>query len=93
MISLQRSILIIDDSPEDRLAIQRFLQRGPDMSYICYEAATAEGLERCRSLQPEAVMIDQELPNDDEMALLATLIAKRGPRNAGRRPRRTDPPE
>src|SRR5690349_13647563 len=79
MKRIQRSVLIIDDSPEDRLAFRRFLQRDPDIAYTCSEAITAaEGLARCRERLPDVVLLDYELPDDDGLTTLAALIAAYG---------------
>lgn len=45
MITLQRTILLVDDSDEDRGTFRRYLERQHEVAYICHEAHTvAEGL-------------------------------------------------
>ena len=80
MISLQPVILIVDDSDEDRATLRRYLERaGPD-GYRCHEASTAaEGLELCRVLHPDAILLDYSLPDDDGLEFLAALVAEHGP--------------
>jgi PAS domain S-box-containing protein len=72
-------VLLIDDSPEDRYAFRRFLEHDQEQSFLCYEAASAaEGLAQCRERRPDAVLLDYHLPDDEGLALLATLIAEHG---------------
>jgi PAS domain S-box-containing protein len=79
MQSIPHTVLIIDDSPEDRLACRRFLERDIAASYHCIEVATAaEALVRCREQLPEVVLLDYMLPDEDGLTVLATLIAEHG---------------
>ncbi|KPV54421.1 hypothetical protein SE17_03855, partial [Kouleothrix aurantiaca] len=72
-------MLLIDDSPEDRYAFRRFLEHDQEQSFLCFEAASAaEGLAQCRERRPDAVLLDYHLPDDEGLALLATLIAEHG---------------
>jgi signal transduction histidine kinase len=72
----RRTILIVDDSPDDRAAISRLLRRQRP-HYVMVEAATAaEGLERVRSARPDCVLLDYHLPDMDGAGFIARL--KRG---------------
>jgi PAS domain S-box-containing protein len=72
-------VLLVDDSPEDRHSFRRFLEHDQEQSFICLEAASAaEGLAQCRERRPDAVLLDYHLPDDEGLALLATLIAEHG---------------
>jgi PAS domain S-box-containing protein len=76
---LQRSVLIVDDSAEDSIAFQRYLQREPDVEYTCHVASTvAEGLNACRSLRPDVILLDYSLPDDTGLAFLEALMAEHG---------------
>ena len=70
-----KKILIIDDNPEDRLAYRRFLrpQEGQESLEISEASDGAAGLALCRTLRPDCVLLDYNLPDTDGLALLAEL--------------------
>ena len=73
------SVLIVDDTSEDRLMYRRFLAHDPDASYTFREAESAnEGLELCREQTPDVVLIDFMLPDDNGLDLLEILLAEFG---------------
>jgi diguanylate cyclase (GGDEF)-like protein len=64
-------ILIIDDSPDDRETYRRFLAQDQEEAYSFAEAETAEeGMQLCRSFQPDCVLLDYKLPEADGLTLL-----------------------
>ncbi|WP_392531069.1 PAS domain-containing protein [Nostoc sp. C117] len=70
----QRSLLIVDDSPEDRELYRRYLQRDREYSYTILEASLGEeGLELWQQHQPDVVLIDYRLPDMDGLEFLAEL--------------------
>ncbi len=70
----QRTILLIEDSPEDRLFVRRALAADGDYRYEVRETSTgAEGLALWREQTPDCVLLDYQLPDTDGLALLATL--------------------
>ncbi|WP_165251915.1 hybrid sensor histidine kinase/response regulator [Paludisphaera soli] len=70
----ERLVLIVDDSPEDRVAASRFLARDPHCSYRFLEAADGgEGLEICRSAGLDCVLLDFSLPDMDGLDFLREL--------------------
>ena len=72
-------VLLVDDSAEDRLAFRRFLERDGEFSFICYECASAaEAVAACRELQPDAVLLDYHLPDDEGLVLLGAFIEEYG---------------
>ena len=80
MAILKRTILLVDDSDEDRGTFRRYLERQHEIAYICHEAyPVAEGLDACRSLQPDAILLDYSLPDDTGLIFLAQLLAEYGP--------------
>ena len=79
MDPLQRTMLILEDSAEDAATFRRYLERDRDIAYRCHVASTAaEGLELCRSLRPDAILVDYNLPDSTGLAFLKELIAEHG---------------
>ena len=71
-----RTILIVDDNPEDRAVVRRLL-RGAATPFVLVEAETgAEGLERYRASRPDLVLLDFHLPDQEGLQVLRSL----GPR-------------
>lgn len=68
-----RRVLVVDDSEVDRERIRRLL--GADFSVI--EATTAsEGLDVCRMIEVDCVLLDYRLPDQDGTEILADLIER-----------------
>jgi signal transduction histidine kinase len=68
-----RTILIVDDSPEDRATLRRLL-RGAATPYVLVEADTgAGGLERYRAARPDLVLLDFHLPDMEGLDVLQAL--------------------
>lgn len=67
-------ICIIDDSREDREICRRYLQQDSDYRYRFFEAETGEqGLELCRSVRPDCILLDYDLPDITGLELLEAL--------------------
>ncbi len=66
-------VLIIDDSPEDREIYRRRLAQGPGQFTFAEAETGEEGLEQCRSFQPDCVLLDYQLPDADGLEVLADL--------------------
>ncbi len=66
IIERPRTILVVDDSPEDRETYRRLINAGHDNSHE-YHVAEAEcgeeGLEWCQSNTPDCVLLDYVLPD------------------------------
>ncbi len=74
MAQQQLTVLIIDDSPEDRALYRRYLLQDQKFFYTILEEETAEGgLELCRQLQPDGILLDFLLPDMDGLEFLAEL--------------------
>ncbi len=74
MSQQQRTLLIVDDSPEDRELYRRYLLRDREYSYTILEARLGlEGLELWQQHQPDAVLLDYQLPDLDGLEFLAQL--------------------
>jgi DNA-binding NtrC family response regulator len=64
-------ILLVDDEPQLRFTLRRFLEtRG----YRILEADSCQtALETCRNSRPDAIVLDYNLPDGDAMGLLPSL--------------------
>ena len=72
-------ILVVDDTPEDRLTFARFLQRSVLHTYITQECGSlAEAIEICTAQSPACILLDYSLPDGDGLELLDRL-PKDGP--------------
>ncbi|MFN6527482.1 PAS domain-containing protein [Nostoc sp. ChiSLP03a] len=74
MSQQQRTLLIVDDSPEDRELYRRYLLRDREYSYTILEATLGQqGLELWQKHQPDVVLLDYRLPDLDGLEFLAQL--------------------
>ncbi|WGV27456.1 PAS domain-containing protein [Halotia branconii] len=68
------SILIIDDSPEDREVYRRYLLQDQEYTYTILEEESGEGaLALCHQFQPDGILLDFLLPDMDGLEFLADL--------------------
>jgi two-component system, sensor histidine kinase and response regulator len=74
MTKPQLTVLIVDDSPEDRELVCRALRRDPDVDYLTMEASSgAQGLTLCQTTPPMCVVLDYRLPDYDGLEFLQAL--------------------
>ncbi|BAU66798.1 multi-sensor hybrid histidine kinase [Stanieria sp. NIES-3757] len=74
MVEIPRTILIVDDAPEDRKLYRRYLLKNCEYSYTILEADLGQqGLELWQQQQPDLVLLDARLPDLDGLAFLAQL--------------------
>ena len=74
MLQQQRTLLIVDDSLEDRELYRRYLLRDPAYAYTILEARLGQqGLELWRQHQPDVVLLDYRLPDLDGLEFLVQL--------------------
>lgn len=74
MNQFQRTILIVDDSLEDRETYRRYLLEDPRYRYTILEEEYGEnGLEACRSSKLDAILLDFMLPDIDGLEFLHHL--------------------
>jgi PAS domain S-box-containing protein len=74
MAQTSRTVLIVDDSAEDRELYRRYLLRDQEYSYTILEATLGKkGLELWQQHQPDAVLLDYRLPDLDGLEFLAQL--------------------
>ena len=70
----QRTILIIDDCLEDRQTYRRYLQKDEKYDYIFVEKQYGEdGLEACKQIEPDVILLDYMLPDMDGLEFLQKL--------------------
>ncbi len=71
---LCRTVLIVEDCPEDREMYRRYLLRDRDYDYTIVEASFGkEGVNLWQQHQPDAVLLDYQLPDLDGLEFLAAL--------------------
>jgi PAS domain S-box-containing protein len=75
----ERTVLIIEDAVEDRVAYKRYLSRAPDYRYITLEADNAAaGLALWQAQRPDCVLLDHQLPDRDGLAVLRAITVECG---------------
>jgi two-component system sensor histidine kinase/response regulator len=73
-------VLIIDDNPDDRAALRRFLDRASPQEHEVLEAECGEdGLALCQSAAPDCVLVDYNLPDLDGLEFLQELARELRP--------------
>lgn len=69
-----RTILIVEDSPEDREIYRRYLLRDHDYDYTIIEASLGkEGLNLWRQHEPDVVLLNYQLPDMNGLEFLVSL--------------------
>lgn len=67
-------VLIVDDSPEDRLTARRLLTQPDPGAYIITEASRGDqALATCAAALPDCILLDYGLPDMDGLAVLTAL--------------------
>ena len=68
------NIIIIDDNPDDRGLIRRYLMQSIDFRCKILEAdSAASGLRHCRETRPDCAILDMYLPDLDGLGVLEQL--------------------
>lgn len=66
-------VVIVDDEPADRRALRLLLQRDPDVRIVAECADGIEAIEAIRSLRPDIVFLDVEIPRMDGFETLRRI--------------------
>ncbi len=74
----QRTLLIVDDSAEDRAAVARHIGSAPGFQYRILEAGLIEEGLRHLAEKPDCVVLDQFLPDGDGLAFLRAARDEHG---------------
>ncbi len=70
----KRRLLYIEDNPVNVLVVEELLATRPQLGLMC-EVDGASGLARARSLLPDLILLDMQLPDFDGYQVLARLRA------------------
>jgi len=72
-------ILIVDDNPDDVMLYERILKHDPDADYHLSSVEMGEdGVEQYRLIQPDAVLLDYNLPDLDGIEFMRKLVEESG---------------
>ncbi len=79
MIERNPKICLIDDNAEDREVCKRYLAQDTDYTYHIFEADCAkQGLDLCRKIQPDCVLLDDDLPDSRGLDVLSQFAMENG---------------
>ena len=79
--SATTTLLVLDDSAEDREIVRRLLSSDPKQDYVVHEFTDIEqALEACDRLRPDCVLLDYSLGDGTGLDFLAARNAKGQPR-------------
>jgi len=75
---IKLKILIIDDSPEDRLVYKRYLKQHSKFHYQIIETELgSEGIRLAENEQPDCILLDYHLPDLNGLEVLSQLSRKK----------------
>lgn len=70
-------VLVVDDSAFFRNALKRMLSQDPDITIVGVARDGEEALELSRTLDPDVITLDVEMPKLDGLATLQALMAEK----------------
>jgi PAS domain S-box-containing protein len=74
LMAEQQTVLIVDDSPEDREIYRHYLLQDRERHYTIWEEGLgSRGLALCQKLHPDCVLLDYLLPDMDGIEFLGAL--------------------
>ena len=77
MAAKQLRVLVVDDSPTVRAVLARKLDESPQINVVGRAADGVEALELARTLEPDVVTLDVEMPHMDSLRALEELMRER----------------
>ena len=77
MAAKQLRVLLVDDSPTVRAVLARKLDESPQINVVGRAADGVEALELARTLEPDVVTLDVEMPRVDGLRALEQLMRER----------------
>ena len=69
----ERSVLLIDDSEDDRYFYKRLLNKSESKWHISEASCGESGLALLQSLSPDAILLDYSLPGSDGVSTLSVI--------------------
>ncbi|MGH2524146.1 MAG: response regulator [Anaerolineales bacterium] len=73
------TVLVVDDHPLFRQGLQDLLRSEPDIEVVGEGASGQEALELARKLQPDAILLDINLPGINGLQVTRQLRSERSP--------------
>lgn len=71
---MPKTILVVDDNPENRKLIQLFLRRFLPAGTIVHEAEDGDvGCDRARDVRPDLILMDIQMPRMDGLRAIELL--------------------
>ncbi len=77
VVSKQIRILVVDDSVVMREVLRTAIHEASDMIVVGMASDGRQALEQAKTLQPDVVTLDVQMPNMDGLATLGALFAQR----------------
>ena len=72
--SPKTKVLIVDDALSIRLFLKQLLSLEPDLEVICTAKDPIEAIEMLRTLNPDVITLDVEMPNMDGLTFLEKIM-------------------
>ena len=73
------TVVVTDDSAFMRRAIQKMLEKEPEIRVVGTAASGEEGIEMVERLRPDVVTMDVEMPGIGGLEAARTIVERRGP--------------
>ncbi len=73
------SVVVVDDSAFMRRAIQKMLEKEPEIRVVGAAASGEEGIAMAQRLQPDVITMDVEMPGMGGLEAARAIVARRGP--------------
>lgn len=67
-------VMIVDDSISIRLLLQGIISQAPDMEVVATAADPIQAIEAMKSIQPDVMTLDVEMPNMDGLTFLQKIM-------------------